>query len=238
MCKSVLHVRGIGASGSQRQSDYRYDVESRESVRVQRLHDRCRNGRASRASCLKRLPTRSATRSTIRCSNTSISLRPWLRKCVAGNTPGRAADTRWATRKAAPSNARALDHGRRHQFADQRRRLVFLAQAGIAVEHRQRDKGAALMADRAEIAVGDQVQRLLAAIVGMHPPSDIRQQAGGVAQPAVFVGFAQLDDPDQPIGPSDQFLRRGAPIATAVRSGSARRRSIRPWRARCCGSIS
>ena len=56
----------------------------------------------SRASCLKRLPTRSATRSTILCSNTSISLRPRLRKWIAGNTPGRAADIRWATRKAAP----------------------------------------------------------------------------------------------------------------------------------------
>ena len=56
----------------------------------------------SRASCLKRLPTRSATRSTMRCSNTSISLRPRLRKCVAGNTPGRAAEIRCATRNAAP----------------------------------------------------------------------------------------------------------------------------------------
>jgi len=41
----------------------------------------------SRASCLKRLPTRSATRSTRPCSNTSIDLRPWMRKCVPGSAP-------------------------------------------------------------------------------------------------------------------------------------------------------
>ena len=39
---------------------------------------------------------------TIRCSNTSISLRPRPRKWVAGNTPVRAAEIRCATRNAAP----------------------------------------------------------------------------------------------------------------------------------------
>ena len=60
-------------------------------------------GAALIMALLNRLPTRSATRSTSLCSNTSISLRPRLRKWIAGNTPGRAADIRWATRKAAPS---------------------------------------------------------------------------------------------------------------------------------------
>ncbi len=62
------------------------------------------------------------------------------------------------------------------------------------------------MADRAEIAVGDQTERLLAAVVGMHPPADIGQQAGGMAQAAVLVGLPQPHHPDQTIGPSDQFL--------------------------------
>ena len=62
------------------------------------------------------------------------------------------------------------------------------------------------MTDRAEIAVGDQIERLLAAIVRMNPPADVRQQARGMAQPAIFGGFPQLRDPDQPVGPSDQFL--------------------------------
>jgi hypothetical protein len=62
------------------------------------------------------------------------------------------------------------------------------------------------MADRAEIAVGDQTQRLLAAMVGMHPPPDIGKQTGGMAQAAVFRGFPQLHHPDQTIGPGDQFF--------------------------------
>ena len=62
------------------------------------------------------------------------------------------------------------------------------------------------MVDRAEIAVGDKAQRLLAAVVGMHPPSDVGEEAGGMAQSAVLFGLAQLDHPRQAIGPGDQFL--------------------------------
>src|SRR6202000_2182992 len=97
----------------------------------------------SRASCLKRLPARSATRSTSLCSNTSVSLLPSLRKGGAGSTPGRAA-----------GNTCGL-------------RFVLLAQTGIAVEHRQRDERAARMGDAAEISVRDEVQRLLATVVRM-----------------------------------------------------------------------
>ena len=48
------------------------------------------------------------------------------------------------------------------------------------------------MADRAEIAVGDEVERLLAAMVRMHAPADVGQQAGGVAQAALLLGLAQM----------------------------------------------
>ena len=197
-----------------------------------------RNGRPAVPSCLKRLPTRSATRSTIRCSNTSISLRPWLRKWVAGSTPGRAADIRWATRNAAPSTrARStMDGGTSSRIS--RRRLVFFAQAGIAVEYRQRDKGPALMADRAEISVGDEIERLLAAVVGMHPPADVRQQAGGVAQPAVFLGFRATSRP----GPGDRSSRSIPRAWRADRDNSSLRfcaAQIKPSLARsACGSIS
>ena len=62
------------------------------------------------------------------------------------------------------------------------------------------------MTDRAEIAVVNEVERLLAAVVGVHPPSDVRQQAGDVTQAAILGGFPQPDDPGQAIGPADQLL--------------------------------
>ena len=109
-------------------------------------------------------------------------------------------------------NAGAFVHRRRHQLADLRRRFVFFTQAGVAIKHRQRDEGAALMADGAEIAVGDQAQGFLAAVVGMHAPADIGEQAGGVAQAAIFRGLTQLHHSHQSISPCDQFLgvARGA----------------------------
>ena len=41
----------------------------------------------------------------MRCSNTSISLRPRVRKCVAGSTPVRAAESRFL----APGQARDIE---------------------------------------------------------------------------------------------------------------------------------
>jgi hypothetical protein len=63
------------------------------------------------------------------------------------------------------------------------------------------------MSDRTEISVGDETERLFAAVVGMHPPSDIGQQASGMTQAAIFLGFPQFYDPHQTIGPVDQFFR-------------------------------
>ena len=51
----------------------------------------------------------------------------------------------------------------------------------MAEEHRQRDEGAAGVIDRDEGGVGDDVERLLAAIVGMRPPTDVGEQASGMA---------------------------------------------------------
>src|SRR2546421_10864990 len=63
------------------------------------------------------------------------------------------------------------------------------------------------MSDRAEISVGDETERLFAAVVGMHPPSDVGQQASRMTQAAIFLGFPQFYDPHQTIGPVDQFFR-------------------------------
>ena len=76
--------------------------------------------------------------------------------------------------KCCTEHAGALELGWRQQVAHHRRWFILLAQAGIAEEHRKSDEGPALMADRAEISVGDEAQRLFAAMVGMHPPADIR----------------------------------------------------------------
>src|SRR5258708_37323473 len=49
----------------------------------------------------------------MRRANKSIGVRPRLRKCIAGNTPVRAAEIRCATRNAAPSNLRLLSQASR-----------------------------------------------------------------------------------------------------------------------------
>ena len=49
----------------------------------------------------------------------------------------------------------------------------------------ERDEGAAGMGDADEGAVGDEVQRLKAAVIGMGAPADIGQKAGGLAVAAL-----------------------------------------------------
>ncbi len=45
------------------------------------------------------------------------------------------------------------------------------------------------MVDADEGRVGDDVERLLAAIVRMRAPADVGEQAGGVAQPLLLGGL-------------------------------------------------
>ena len=92
---------------------------------------------------------------------------------------------------------------RTHKFG----RFVLCVEPGIAVENRQRQKRAVVMTDRTEIRVGDDVERLFAAIVGMRPPADIRQEARRVTKTPLVLVFAQACDAHQPIGPPDQFFR-------------------------------
>src|SRR5439155_410921 len=75
--------------------------------------------------------------------------------------------------KGRAEHAGTLDHRRRQQLANNRRRFVLFAQARIAIKYRQRDKHPAWMSDRTEISVGDETERLLAAVVGMNPPPEI-----------------------------------------------------------------
>ena len=79
----------------------------------------------------------------------------------------------------------------------------------MAEEHRQRDEGAAGMIDRDERGVGDDVERLLAAIVGMRPPTDVGEQARGMAQPPFVGGLVEPGGGHEPVGPFDQLLAMG-----------------------------
>ena len=101
---------------------------------------------------------------------------------------------------------RPLVHRRGHHGAHLLGRRVFGRQAGVAIKHRQRQEGAALMADTAKIAVDDQIEGLLAAIVGMAAPADIGQQAGDMAQPAIFRILVLFGDAHEAVGPIDQLL--------------------------------
>jgi len=47
----------------------------------------------------------------------------------------------------------------------------------MAEEHRERDEGTAGMVERHERAVGNDVERLLAAVIGMRAPADVGEQA-------------------------------------------------------------
>jgi len=115
-----------------------------------------------------------ATRSTIWCSNTSINLRSWLRKWVAAHAAGPPRSDGDPKR---PRAAGAFQQGRRQLFHDRGRRLIFLAQARIAEDTDSPTKAGLWV--MAEIAVGDELERLLAAVVRMHRQeiSDKRQAA-------------------------------------------------------------
>jgi hypothetical protein len=60
-------------------------------------------------------------------------------------------------------------------------RKLVLDEADMAEEHGERDEGAAGMVDADESGVGDDVERLLAAIIRVGAPADVGEQAGGAA---------------------------------------------------------
>jgi len=111
-----------------------------------------------------------------------MSLRPLLRKCVAGSTPGRAAEIRCATLNAAPrTRARSTIAGGT-RARNQGRRFVCSLKPAVTVRTPPVPRNALPDADRAENCVGDQAQGLFAAVVRMNPPADVGQQARGMAQ--------------------------------------------------------
>src|SRR6516225_9977617 len=76
----------------------------------------------------------------------------------------------------------------------------------MAEEHRERQIGPALMIDAGKAAMGDNVERLLAAVIGMSAPADIGEKTRRVPQPALLGGFFQPRCRHEAVGPRDQYL--------------------------------
>jgi glyoxylase-like metal-dependent hydrolase (beta-lactamase superfamily II) len=86
--------------------------------------------------------------------------------------------------------ARALEQPLPRERPQARARSLAL-QAFVAEEHREGEVGPARMVEADEGRVGDDVEALLAAIVGMRAPADVGEEARGVAQAAL--GLALLE---------------------------------------------
>ena len=113
-------------------------------------------------------------------------------------------------------HARAIEHAGRGELAQARRQ--FLVAPGRHGGRRPRAReGAAGMVDADEGRVGDDVERLLAAIVGMRAPADIGEQAGGVAQPPLLGGLVDAGRRHEAVGPARSAPRHARASASAAR---------------------
>src|SRR6516164_4488315 len=88
-------------------------------------------------------------------------------------------------------------------------REFLVNEAHMAEEHGERNKGAARMIDGDEGSIGDDVERLLAAIVGVRSPADVGEKARHMAQPPLLRALVQSGGRDEAVGPSDQLLAVG-----------------------------
>src|SRR5208282_3581620 len=119
-------------------------------------------------------------------------------------------------------HARAVEPARRGKLAQPRRQLVVHYQSDVAVKYGEGQIGAARMVDRGEAAMGNDIERLLAAIIGMRTPADIGQQAGGVTKPAFLARFIEAGGGHETVGPYDQLFAvarraRAQSVETACR---------------------
>src|SRR5260370_27131024 len=103
-------------------------------------------------------------------------------------------------------HARAVEEPRRDKLAQPRREFVVHHQADMAEEHRQREISAALMIDAGKTAMRDNVERLLAAIIGMRAPADVGHQACRMAEPALLSAFFKAGSRHEAVGPSNQLF--------------------------------
>src|SRR6516162_2424068 len=85
-------------------------------------------------------------------------------------------------------NAGAVEHAGRDEFAQAGREFL-VNEADMAEEYSERNKGAARMIDGDEGSIGDDVERLLAAIVGVCPPADVGEKTRHMTQPPLLRGL-------------------------------------------------
>src|SRR5579883_2602122 len=86
------------------------------------------------------------------------------------------------------------------------RRELIVVETDMAKEHRQREERAAGVVDADEGRVRDDVERLLAAVVGMVAPADVAEQAGGVAQALFLRALLDAGRRHEPVGPDGELL--------------------------------
>src|SRR5262249_18410380 len=82
----------------------------------------------------------------------------------------------------------------------------FVVEPDVTEEYRKRQKGAARMINADESRVRDDVEGLLAAIVGMRAPTDVGQQTSGVTESLFFRSLVQAGRGHEAVGPGDELL--------------------------------
>ena len=97
-----------------------------------------------------------------------------------------------------------VEQARGHQHANLR--VDVLIQPQMAVGGGQGKIGAAGMVDAGKIGMGDDVEALLAAVIWMGAPADVRQQTAGVAQPRFVRHLLQMGRLHEGIGPQAEVL--------------------------------
>ena len=88
---------------------------------------------------------------------------------------------------------------------DQAGQAVLGLLAVIAVEDGEGQEHPARMIDADKGRLRDHAERTLGAIVGMGPPADIGEEAGGIAQPPLVFAFLETARPEQLVGPVAEF---------------------------------
>jgi len=97
------------------------------------------------------------------------------------------------------------------EFASSRtlRRQFIVRKGGqpdVAEKHGEREERAARMIDADESRVRDDVERLLAAIIRMPPPANVREEAGGAPQAFLIAGLVEAGGCHEFVGPVCELL--------------------------------
>src|SRR5207245_8286367 len=104
--------------------------------------------------------------------------------------------------------ARTIEYAGRGKLAQPRRELL-VHEADVPEEHGESNEGATRMIHGDESGISDDIERLLAAVIGVRPPADIREQTCHVTQSPLLCGLFQAGRRHEAVGPGDQLLAMG-----------------------------